>query len=381
MRKNIALHWYIIALISLIYMGLFGYHLATRNTPDPVFITIPVIQLDVFWYGLVIMGGIVLGCYVVGQIAYTRAIVTLHQHVPTHLLNKPIGELSLPKGLPVLLQKNGIKTSNELILRRGFGTQAMGLKSAQLDQIDQKLRQLDGFEASWLTNAPWRQWNPDIVWSGVMWALVLGVIGARVYHILTPSPSMAAVGITSFSDYLAQPWQMINIRNGGLGIYGAVVGGVLGITFYMWRNRYPWLVWLDLAAVGTPLGQFVGRWANFFNQELYGGPTDLPWGITIDRPLAEFAQFDRFHPAFLYESVWSLITFLVLYYLATRYWRQLRVGELAALYLIFYGFGRILVDLTRLDSATTGGLTTATVVSLISIILSIGFIILRRRMY
>jgi len=172
--------------------------------------------------------------------------------------------------------------------------------------------------------------------------------------VLTPSPSMAAFGIETPWDYFQQPMQLINIRAGGLGIYGGLAGGALGLFIYTRRHRLPGLAWADLAVVGVALGQVFGRWGNFFNQELYGRPTNLPWAITIDQAhrLPGFESFSRFHPAFLYESLWNLLAFLVLYTLVKRYSDRLLTGELTALYLIFYAVGRILLETVRLDSRT-----------------------------
>ncbi|MGD8855327.1 MAG: prolipoprotein diacylglyceryl transferase, partial [Chloroflexota bacterium] len=203
--------------------------------------------------------------------------------------------------------------------------------------------------------------------------LVFAVIGARLYHVLTPSPSMAAVGIESPLDYFRNPMQLINIRSGGLGIYGAIAGGALGLLIYTRRQRVPAIAWADLAAVGLALGQFIGRWGNFFNQELYGAPTTLPWAVYIDPiyRLDDYVNFETFHPAFLYESLWNLMAFLVLLTLARRHWRRLQVGDLTALYLVFYAVGRILLEMVRLDSRTVSlggtdlGLPVATLVSII----------------
>jgi phosphatidylglycerol:prolipoprotein diacylglycerol transferase len=234
----------------------------------------------------------------------------------------------------------------------------------------------------WVIDAPWRVWNPDHVWNGVVWSLVLGVIGARLYHVLTPSPSMAAVGIESPLDYFKNPYQLINLRNGGLGIYGGIVGGALGLLIYTRRQRLPMVQWSDVAAIGMALGQVFGRWGNFFNQELYGRTTNLPWGIQIEAQhrLQEFRDMTafpfettKFHPAFLYESLWSLLTFIVLLTLFRRHSRKLLTGDLTALYLIFYAVGRILLETVRLDSRmvtvgdTTLNLAVATLVSLITV--------------
>ena len=177
--------------------------------------------------------------------------------------------------------------------------------------------------------------------------------------------------------------QLINIRNGGLGIYGGIVGGVLGLIWYTRRHRLPLPVWADLAAIGLALGQMMGRWGNFFNQELYGSPTNLPWAVRInpENRLPAYADIERFHPAFLYESLWSLMSLIVLYRLATKYADRVHPGELTALYLIFYAVGRTLLEFVRLDSRTVAGLNLpiATAVSLLIAGVMAAWIIIRRR--
>jgi phosphatidylglycerol:prolipoprotein diacylglycerol transferase len=177
-------------------------------------------------------------------------------------------------------------------------------------------------------------------------------------------------------DYFRSPFQLINLRDGGLGIYGGIAGGALGLFWYSRRQRLPAIALADLAVIGMALGQVFGRWGNFFNQELYGRPTDLPWGISIDPQhiLPGYGEVDRFHPAFLYESLWSLLTFLVLLTLLKRHSRKLMTGDLTALYLIFYSVGRILLETVRLDSkmVTLGGTTiNLAVASLVSIIVAL----------
>ncbi|MFO7537522.1 MAG: prolipoprotein diacylglyceryl transferase, partial [Chloroflexota bacterium] len=196
------------------------------------------------------------------------------------------------------------------------------------------------------------RWSADHVWNGLLLCLVLGIIGARLYHIMTPSPSMTA--FSSFQDYLNNPGQIFNLRRGGLGIYGGIAGGALGLWWYTRWRRLPLLGWMDLAVIGLALGQAVGRWANFFNQELYGRPTDLPWAVQVEPAfrLPAYAEFSQFHPAFLYESLWSFGTFLLLFWLYRRYGERLWPGELTALYFVAYGIGRSLVELVRLDSRT-----------------------------
>jgi phosphatidylglycerol:prolipoprotein diacylglycerol transferase len=147
------------------------------------------------------------------------------------------------------------------------------------------------------------------------------------------------------------------------------------------------LAWADLAVVGLALGQVFGRWGNFFNQELYGRPTDLPWAVTIDPlyRLADYSDVGRFHPAFLYESLWSLLTFFVLYTLVKRYADRFLTGEIMALYLIFYAAGRTLLELVRLDSRTVSlgafqtSLAIATLVSIVIALLAAIWVFYRRR--
>ena len=218
--------------------------------------------------------------------------------------------------------------------------------------------------------------DPDHVWNALILCVILGVIGARLYHVLTPSPSM---GDPLY--YFHHPLEIFNITRGGLGIYGAVAGGILGVLIYARRVKLdPW-VWLDLGSPGLALGQAIGRWGNFINQELYGRPTDSPWGIYIspERRLAGYTQYERFHPTFLYESLWNLGTFVVLFSLLRRRGEKLLKGEILGLYAILYSTGRILLEFVRLDSPTLWGIPIAQIVAALVILFVGGFLIYRRR--
>lgn len=341
--------------------ALLAFHLTTGRTPARVAFTVRVAGFDfaVYWYGVVIMTGIILGSWVTSRLAEERARSLFEDVVAAETRAQLVAGLDLPADVVALLARRKVTTVGELLFRWGLEPGTLGLNAAGLDLTRAALQETPGVDAAWLTLAPWRVWSPEHVWAGLMWCVVLGIIGARLYHVLTPSPSMAPLGITSPLDYFRHPLQLINIRNGGLGIYGALVGGLVGLILYTRRQHLPWLAWADLAAVGLPLGQFVGRWGNFFNQELYGRPTTLPWGITIDRPPGDFGPDVRFHPAFLYESLWNLLGFCGLYLLARRRAAQLRSGELMGLYLVWYGIGRILLETVRLDSrmVSIGGWT------------------------
>ncbi len=385
-KKKIEWYWILIVLLLLIAGGLFVYHLVTGQTPDRIAFSLGQ-GFEVYWYGIWIVGGIALGAYVVSCLADGRGTAFFRQQVPTAIQQKPIAILELPDEISLILNKHKITTVGNLLLAWGYNPKSLGLNQEGLELVHSRLSDTPKIKETWLTDAPWRIWNPDHVWNGLIWVLILAVIGARLYHVLTPSPSMAAYGIESPLDYFQNPYQLINLRNGGLGIYGGILGGLLGLLIYARRAKIPMLAWADLAVVGLALGQVFGRWGNFFNQELYGAPTNLPWAITIDPAyrLAAYSQYSQFHPAFLYESLWSLLTFLTLYFLVTRYSQKLLAGEVMALYLIFYAIGRTLLEMVRLDSRMINlgfmqlDMAVATLVSLVIAVFMAGWIVIRRR--
>lgn len=372
--------------MGLFAISLFLYHLLSGTTPSRVAIHIEALDFDIFWYGIWIIGGVALGCWVVASLASERAQTVFNQTVSQDIRQQPLSYLGLPDGLEQQLDKKGIKNSGEFLYLWGLDPRNLGIKKKEVSGIQETLETVPGIENNWLEDAPWRVWDPEHVWNGIIWALIFGIIGARLYHVLTPSPSMAARGIESALDYFRSPYQLINIRSGGLGIYGGIAGGALGLFLYTRRARIPFLAWADLAVVGLALGQAIGRWGNFFNQELYGRPTNLPWAVQIDPPyrLSAYAEFEAFHPAFLYESIWSFLSFLLLHYLTKRYAQRMLPGEMTALYLILYAIGRSLLELVRLDSRTVSlggvdsGLAVATLVSIIVAILAAVAVIIRR---
>ncbi len=384
-RLGFRIYWLIIGLGLLIVGVIFINHLITGVTPDSTAVSI--FGLPVFWYGVVIMGGIALGAYVVSRLARDRAVAVFNEIVPQSVQDRPLDSLSLSKSIEKKLREHHYMTVGQLLLQWGFDSGNLPLDKKETAVVGKKLRQANGVEREWLSNAPWRQWNPDHVWNGLVVVLIFAVIGARLYHVLTPSPSMAAVGIESPLDYFRNPAMLINLRAGGLGIYGGLAGGALGAWIYAKRHNLSLLNWTDIGVVGVALGQVFGRWGNFFNQELYGRPSNLPWAITIDpqHRLPAYAGFERFHPAFLYESLWSLFAFIILYVLAKRYSSRLLKGELTALYLIFYAVGRILLETVRLDSRTVSiagldlNMAVATLVSIIIAVVAAVWVIVRRK--
>ena len=385
-KRDIELYWILIGLFLTLVGGLYSYHLLTGQTPNRVAFSFGN-GFDVYWYGICIVGGIALGAYVVARLAAERGTAVFHKAVRYNIRKQPVSVLDLPAELAETLTKYKLTTLGDLLLVWGYNPKNTGLNKEGIQLVQAQLAAQKNIKESWLVDAPWRIWNPDHVWNGLIWVLIFAVIGARLYHVLTPSPSMAAFGIESPLDYFRNPYQLINLRNGGLGIYGGILGGLIGLLIYARRARIPMLPWADLAVVGLALGQVFGRWGNFFNQELYGAPTDLPWAVTIAPPfrLPAYAEFSQFHPAFLYESLWSLLTFFVLYFLVTRYSQKLLDGELMALYLIFYAIGRTLLETVRLDSRMVDfgfmqlNMAIATFVSLIIAVCMAAWIIIRRR--
>jgi phosphatidylglycerol:prolipoprotein diacylglycerol transferase len=353
-RIGLESYWYVIILGLGLVAIIFLAHLSSGWMPDGTAFTIPVVQLPVFWYGIFIVGGIFLGAWVTSRLAEIRARQVFATAVSPAIYGQPLKQLKLSAEIEQKLNRRQITELDQLLFIWGMDPRNTGLKAEEIELVGKQLEAMPEIDDSWLTQAPWKQWNPDHVWSGLIICLIFGVIGARLYHVLTPSPSMAAFGIETPWDYFQNPAQLINIRAGGLGIYGGLAGGAVGLFIYTRYQHISMLGWADLAVVGVALGQVFGRWGNFFNQELYGRPTTLPWAITIEEAhrLPAYREFSTFHPAFLYESLWSLLAFLVLYFLAKRFDDKLLKGELTALYLIFYAIGRILLETVRLDSRT-----------------------------
>jgi len=240
--------------------------------------------------------------------------------------------------------------------------------------------------------------DPEHVWNGLVWCLIGGILGARLYHVLS-SPQGTDIGLQYY--FVTNPFETVSVLGlsipfptalmiwkGGLGIFGGVAGGVLALVIYARHNHLSITRWLDIGAPGLILGQAIGRWGNFVNQELYGPPTTLAWGIPIDAdhripPYDDLTRFPldttRFHPVFLYESLWNLIVFVVLMVIGRRYRDRLKEGDVFSLYLIGYSLGRLLVESLRPDAWLIGSIPTAQIVSVVLIVLGIGLMVWRRR--
>jgi phosphatidylglycerol---prolipoprotein diacylglyceryl transferase len=199
--------------------------------------------------------------------------------------------------------------------------------------------------------------NPDIVWDALPWILITGIIGARIWHVLTPPASMVDRGWSS-NYYFSHPLDALAIWNGGLGIPGAVMGGTLALYLYCRKTKLNFYTFADILAPGLALGQAIGRWGNFVNQELYGAPSNLPWAITIDPNyrLPGYQNVATYHPLFLYESIWNLLNMGLLLWLGKKFSEILRPGDIMLTYLIVYPFGRFLLEFLRLDTSPVAGL-------------------------
>ncbi len=234
--------------------------------------------------------------------------------------------------------------------------------------------------------------DPDHIWGALTWAIIPAIIGARLFFVLLPPISLVSQGMDTtwfMQNFFNLENGAIAIWSGGLNIFGAVLGGSLGALIYLRRNKLALGPWLDIAAVGLPLGQAIGRWANFINQELYGVPTNLPWGITIDsahrvdpyKSLVQFPVTQGFHPLFLYESLWSLLFFIVLLNIYTRYRRRwnLRPGDVFLVYVMQYAVIRFLLEAIRVEVTMVAGVNLWQLVSGILFVLALGFLIYRHR--
>lgn len=205
--------------------------------------------------------------------------------------------------------------------------------------------------ALWLTNRRLRArgGNADMLWDIAIWAIPFGIVGGRLYHVLITDPAyyLGVGGGTAHWAEIPQLWL------GGLGIMGAVSLGALGAWIGCRRTGIRLSAFADAAAPGVLLAQAFGRWGNWFNQELFGSPTTLPWGLEIDPTSHNFPPGlpadTLFHPTFLYESLWNVLGVLVLLALDKKF--QLHRGAMFWCYVIWYGIGRTFTESLRIDAA------------------------------
>ncbi|MDQ0801519.1 prolipoprotein diacylglyceryl transferase [Arthrobacter sp. SLBN-112] len=203
----------------------------------------------------------------------------------------------------------------------------------------------------WLTSVRWaKRGAPDgSVWDIVIWAIPFGIIGGRLYHVVSSPDAYFGPGFDGTGDLSLIP----QIQRGGLGIWGAVVLGAVGAWIGCRRSGVKLSAFVDAAAPGLLLAQALGRWGNYFNQELFGGPTTLPWGLQIDANNPNFPAGlpadTLFHPTFLYESLWNVAGVLILLALDRRF--NFRRSRLFWLYAMYYTLGRVWIEAMRIDDA------------------------------
>jgi phosphatidylglycerol:prolipoprotein diacylglycerol transferase len=202
-----------------------------------------------------------------------------------------------------------------------------------------------------------RRIDPEPLLRAAELALLGGLVGARLYYVIFNL------------DYYSQfPMKIFAVWEGGLAIHGGVIGGILLGGGYAWRRGLPLLRYLDIAAPSLILGQAIGRWGNFFNDEAFGTPTDLPWKLYIpasQRP-AEYLRSEFFHPTFLYESVWDALVFVLL----VRVFRDRLAGAPGALFLTYlglYSLGRFFTEGLRTDALMAGHVRVAQLVSVMGV--------------
>lgn len=228
--------------------------------------------------------------------------------------------------------------------------------------------------AVWLGDKRWQQrgGRSGEISDIAVWAVPFGIVGGRIYHVITDYQIYFSAG--------ANPIDAMKIWQGGLGIWGAIGFGALGAWIAAKRRGIYLGPLADALAPGIVIAQAIGRWGNYFNQELFGSPTQLPWGLEIafaNRPI-EFKNFETFHPTFLYESLWCLLVAAILIW-AERKW-HIRSGRVFALYVALYSMGRLLIEQLRIDPANSiGDFRINTFTALILIGLAIWFFISRKR--
>ncbi|CDN09955.1 MAG: prolipoprotein diacylglyceryl transferase [Richelia sp.] len=210
-----------------------------------------------------------------------------------------------------------------------------------------------------------RHVNSELLSDLAIWLVIGAIPAARLYYV-----------IFEWQEYVGNPGRIIAIWQGGIAIHGAIIGGVIAALIFARLKRTSFRQLADLVSPSLILGQAIGRWGNFFNSEAFGSPTNLPWKLYIpfERRPPDLANFEYFHPTFLYESLWNVMVFLLLMVLFFRSLRgkpKLKLGTLALIYLPAYSLGRLWIEGLRTDSLMLGSLRIAQVISLIGIALGL----------
>ncbi|ALV33150.1 prolipoprotein diacylglyceryl transferase [Streptomyces sp. CdTB01] len=201
------------------------------------------------------------------------------------------------------------------------------------------------FVAVWLGTRRWvaRGGKKETIADIAIWAVPFGIVGGRLYHVITSPDAYFGAG--------GEPIKALYVWEGGLGIWGAIALGGLGAWIGCRRHGVPFPAFADTVAPGIALAQAIGRWGNWFNQELFGRPTTLPWGLEIspDKRPAGYADVATFHPTFLYESLWDVGVAVLVIWAGARF--ALGHGRTFALYVAAYTVGRFWIEYLRIDEA------------------------------
>ena len=216
----------------------------------------------------------------------------------------------------------------------------------------------------------------QVLGNGMIVVAVAALIGGRLYHV-----------IDQWHLYQDDPLKIILPPYTGLGVYGGILTGLIAVVLYARWKRVPFARWADIIAPGLFTMQAVARWGNFFNQELYGSPTTLPWGIPIDcefriaaYPCATFPfETTRFHPLFLYESLSGLIGLLVVVWIGYHLRPRLRPGDIILTFFAWYGATRFVLETFRSDNWLFFGVPTAQIISGIVVVLALALLAWRHR--
>jgi phosphatidylglycerol:prolipoprotein diacylglycerol transferase len=219
-----------------------------------------------------------------------------------------------------------------------------------------------------------RGMDPEFILDVAPWVVFGAIVGARLYYIAL-----------KWNFYRHHPGEAINVRLGGLTIHGALAAGILVFFLFCRRRGYRFLAWADVVIAAVPIGQAIGRWGNWANQEAFGTPTKLPWAVHIDpdrRPVG-YEQYATFHPTFLYEGLLDLLIAAVLIWLVLRMpgSRLLREGDVLWAYLVLYGVARLIVESARTDSLYIGPLKAAYWLSGAFIAIGAGLLVLRHTVW
>lgn len=212
--------------------------------------------------------------------------------------------------------------------------------------------------AVWILTRRWKRAGGtfDQVLDLTLVTVPCGLVGARLYHCLS-TPAM-------YFPPTGNPTSILKVWEGGMAIFGGIIGGALAAFLWCRHKRYPFALLLDCLAPGLLVAQAIGRLGNWFNQELYGKPTTLPWGLKLNEKSDAIGYSEicyqgtacpsgtLFHPTFLYEMIWNLIGAVLIVWIGNIYAKRLRAGQLAALYMVWYGCGRSWIEEIRINYST-----------------------------